>query len=163
MPSGGNKEMLNDIVEHFKGTDSGEAAPPGWEAARTRPRVLIESEDFAERWAIEAEFNAAGFDVVSCGGPSTLAHGTCTLVATGACPAVAGADVVFHRLSPFDPASAAVLESLRRAYPTTPIVVEVPQPSVPRFAELLDGCAIIAYPATPARMVAAMREAAGIS
>ena len=137
----------------------GESAPAAWEPGSTRRRVLVESEDLAERWAIDQELSAAGFDVVSCGGPSTLAGGVCTLHATGSCPAAAGADVIFHRLGPLDPGAAQVLTELKVAYPTTPIVVEIPDPDRARFADLLEGCRLVSMPAQPATMVAALKAA----
>ncbi len=138
--------------------DEGEA-PPNWDGEARKIRVLVETSDRAERSAITAELTAAGFDTVSCGGPYSLHGGECALVAGGACPAAAGADAIFHRLNPANPANREVLVALKRTYPRTPIVVEIPQPDLRRFADALDGCNILLMPAHAPAMVAAIRGA----
>ena len=138
--------------------DEGEA-PPNWDADSRKLRVLVETTDRAERLAITAELKAAGFDAVSCGGPYSLHGGECALVAGGACSAVAGADAIFHRLNPANPANREVLVALKRTYPKTPIVIEIPQPDLRRFADALDGCNILLMPAHAPAMVAAIRRA----
>lgn len=136
-----------------------EPAPPVWETTSRRLKVLVESEDMAERWAITRVFKESGFEVVACGGPHTLAGGSCRLIADGVCPTAAGADVVFHRFNLGDAAHEEVLLALKKTYPTTPIVVEIPEPQSRRFAQLLEGCQVVFMPAGRAAMVTAITQA----
>ena len=138
--------------------DEGES-PPSWDGPSARLKVLVESDDPAVRREISEELEAGGFDVASCGGPFAQHSGDCVLVRGGFCPAAADADVICHRLNPGNPACREVLVSLRRRYPRTPIVVEVPEPDLKRFADVLDGCSVVLRPADAATMVAAIRGA----
>jgi hypothetical protein len=152
--------MLEWIRQQLRITskDQGEA-PPNWDAGSQKLKVLVETNDRAERWAITEELKAAGFDTVSCGGPYSLHGGECALVAGGGCPAAAGADAIFHRLNPANPSNREVLVALKRTYPETPIVVEIPQPDLRRFSDALDGCNTVLMPADAPTMVAAIRRA----
>jgi hypothetical protein len=123
-----------------------------------RKRILVESEDRAERWAIESILRDSGFDVVACGGPHVLKGGTCPLVATGSCSALEGADAVFFRLNLPDSANEAVLRQLKRTAQTKPIVVEVPLPRVSQVAESLEGCLVLGMPAVVEDIVAAVSQ-----
>lgn len=152
---------MSEWVRHqlrIRSKDKGES-PPNWGARSQKLKVLVETSDGAERWAITEELKAAGFDTVSCGGPYSLHRGECPLVAGGACPAAASADAIFHRLNPANPANREILVALKRTYPDTPIVVEIPQPDLRRFADELDACDIVLTPADAPAMVAAIRRA----
>jgi hypothetical protein len=124
-----------------------------------RKRILVESEDRAERWAIESILRDSGFDVVACGGPHVLEGGSCPLVDTGSCSAVDAADAVFFRLNLPDSANEAVLAQLKRAVRTLPIVVEVPLPRVRQVAESLEGCQVLGMPATAEDIATAISRA----
>ena len=124
-------------------------------------RVLVESTDLAERWAVERTLRQAGFGVVSCGGPALLEDGSCPLVTCGDCPGAAAADAVFFRLNLPDEANEKVLRALRREVERRPVVVEVPGPRTSRLAQLLDGCQILPMPASASEMVEALSRALG--
>jgi len=135
--------------------DEGED-PPIWPGSSRKLRVLVETTDRVERAAINHELFAAGFESLSCGGPYSLHRGECPLLTGGGCPAAAGADAIFHRLNPANPANRAILMKLQERYPQTPIVVEIPEPDVERFATWLDGCTIVLAPADPQAFIAAV-------
>jgi len=153
--------MIEKLTRYLRlrPTHGSEPGSPGWEASSRRLKVLVESEDMAERWAITDAFKEAGFDVAACGGPYRLAAGSCSLVADGVCPTAAGADVIFHRFNLGDAAHEEVLVALKRTYPRTPIVVEIPEPQSKRFAQLLDGCQVVFMPVGGAALVAAITQA----
>jgi hypothetical protein len=133
-----------------------EATPTPTPKDPARKRILVESEDRAERWAIESILRDSGFDVVACGGPHVLKGGTCPLVATGSCSALDGADAVFFRLNLPDAANEAVLGQIKRTAQTKPIVVEVPLPRAGQVAESLEGCLVLGMPAVAEDIIAAV-------
>jgi hypothetical protein len=152
-----SKEIGRGIWRAVTGRVADGDEPPGaWPQQAPHRRVLVESADPAVRWAIANLLKEAGFSVITCGGPQSLAHAQCSLIADGDCGAAAGADVIFHRLNPSHLGERKVLEALRQAYPDKPIVVEIPRPSAGKFAELLKGCQVIYMPATRASITAAL-------
>lgn len=131
--------------------------PPGqWPDRSGAARVLVEDPDGAERWALKKLLERHGYDVLVCGGPTTLKDGQCPLVAEGSCPAAAGADVVFSHLRLTDPSSRAVVDAIRAELPDTAVVVEVEQH---RAASVPEGCAITLTPVTGKHAVEAVDSA----
>jgi hypothetical protein len=142
------------------GRNAGTDQVPAFASERGEaPRVVVESRDLAERWAIESILRRAGFEVVSCSGPEQLPSGRCPLVAGEGCPAVVEADAVFYRLDLPDAANEQVLGALNAYASRRPIVVEVPQPRARQLAELLDGCRVLSTPASGAEIVSALAAA----
>lgn len=125
----------------------------------SRKLVLVESEDAAERWAIESILRASGFDAITCGGPHVLPGGRCPLVATGSCAAFEQADAVLFRLDLPDAADAAVLEAAKAKAGSTPVVVEIPEPRTRRLDTLLSGVRLLRMPAMGEDLVEALQAA----
>lgn len=131
--------------------------PPTFEPGG-RPHVLVEATEWANREVLVKHLHEAGYAVVGCAGPEGT-DGRCALVATGECESARSADVIVQSLRHTDPRNREVLETLRRHYPETPIVVEVPTPRVEQFAEDFDGCHVVPYPATLSQLTHAVERA----
>jgi len=137
-------------------------ALPAFSAERGRaPRILVESRDLAERWAIEVILRRAGFEPASCGGPEVLPGGRCPLVAGSGCPAFTAADAVFCRLDLADAANEQILQTLKSEAGRRRVVVEVPSPRARKLAGLLEGCVVLPMPATSAAIVEAFAGVTG--
>lgn len=122
-----------------------------------RRKVLVETPDEAFAWAAERILDEAGYEVAVCYGPGNREE--CPVVAGAHCALADEANVIFfaHRLS--DERAREVLDALRDAYPDTPLCVEIPEPSVPRYAEQLDRCSIVTVPVTRRRLISSIRRA----
>lgn len=113
-----------------------------------RHRVLIENSDFGTGYSVGRLLMEEGYAVAVCEGPDCRQARRCPLVATGECDLAAKADVIVHSLDLNRPDHAEVLRALRGRYPAARIVVEIPEPSVARHRELLEGCSVLHSPAT---------------
>lgn len=122
-------------------------------------RVLVESADPGARATQSAMLRAHGYDVVSCGGPASLEDPGCPMLgADGRCPLVDQADVVLYDLDLDKPDEGAVLDALRAAYPSRPVVAELPTAKAQRNADRLAGCTTFP-PYDAARLVRGVAEA----
>jgi RimJ/RimL family protein N-acetyltransferase len=117
---------------------------PQWPPPHERPRLLVEGT--AGRWRGTVEARAAGFDVLTCPGPSSPAGRRCPRLSGGHCPLVDGADAIVVALRPGD-------ERLRRLAATYGDAASGP----PVFVVATEGAAC-----TPsAELVRQLREAVG--
>lgn len=132
-----------------------------WSSPRSgRTRVLVESSDAVEQWALETALGDAGYDVAVCDGPSY--HGApCPLIRTGDCPVAAGADVIVNRFRLCEPANQDVLRAVRSHWPATPVIIEATPQEREHHAELLAGCDVMAGPQSTAGLLAAIRSSTG--
>jgi hypothetical protein len=94
--------------------------PPFWSSERGRGRVLIENQDGAELWAHAGALQEAGYDAVTCFGPSPKERVTCPLVTGEGCQLVETADVVISTTRLAD--GGEVLAAVRRCHPHALIV-----------------------------------------
>lgn len=133
--------------------------PGSWADRTDRPRVLIEDPDGAVLSSCEEFLRRDGFDVAVCRGPQADGVHHCPLVTSGECSLTDGADVIYTALSWHDPKSREVLQAIRARHPQTPVVVEIPQPQVERFADLLAGCQLVLVPSGRASMRRALQDA----
>lgn len=122
-----------------------------------RPRVLVESSDAAEQWAMEEALRAAGYEVAVCDGPGVYGS-PCPLVQTGECALAAGADVIVNGFPLGLPDNQDVLWALQERCPATPVIVEARRHEVERYATLLEGCQIMPFSLTTAGLLSAVRE-----
>jgi hypothetical protein len=122
-----------------------------------RLRVLFESGDGGERWAARELLFEAGYDVVTCGGPPTLADGRCPEIAGEVCPAACQADVIVSSLSTRWPLGPEILSAVREEHPETPIIVEAAPGYAARHRDVLDGCEVL-YPLTAQSLLAALER-----
>ena len=106
-------------------------------------RVLVENADDRVRETQVELFRAHGCHVTSCGGPRRLPGG-CVLVEEGGCSILDEVDVVLFGLDLDRECEAAVLDAVRSAYPTVPVVLEIPRSTARRHAHRLEGCTVIA-------------------
>lgn len=127
------------------------------DANHDRPRLLVEDPSGPLADAEFEEFESAGFDVAVCTGPER-AQG-CSLVDSGHCALAEQADVILFGLTLADESRRDVVRALRRRFPATPVVVEVPlreadcEEAVPR------GCRALALPTSIQGEVWAARQA----
>jgi hypothetical protein len=102
-------------------------SPGNWRSLRPgmRPRVLVESSDAAEQWAMEEALRGAGYEVAVCDGPSVYGA-PWPLVRQGECALAAGADVIVNGLPlglegcqvmPFSVTTAGLLTAVREVAP----------------------------------------------
>lgn len=133
--------------------------PGSWPPRTGRPRVLLEDPDGAILAVTESFLSREGFDVATCSGPEEMGRRSCPLVSQGRCELVEEADVVYTSLRWSYPESRDVLQALRARHPRTPVVVEMTQPQVERFRDLLQGCYLVWVPAGREATVAAIRRA----
>lgn len=83
----------------------------------------------------------------------------CPLITSGDCALAAGADVIYTSLRWHNPDSRDVLQALRARYPSTSVVVEIPEPDVKKFADILTGCRLVPVPSGRETMLGAIRDA----
>jgi len=138
-------------------TKSPKLEPQPWRW--THPRVLIEHPDEAAGLAIASGLRYAGFAVGVCPGPRGL--GQCPLTGPEGCAPAHDADVVVCSLGYEREAAREVLHELRRRYPHTKLLVEVPATIDAELRELLEGCQVVPAPASPQQIVEAVRSIAG--
>ena len=131
--------------------------PPEFELG-SRPRVLVEASEWVNREVLVKHLHEAGYAVVGCAGPDR-ADEDCTLVATGSCAGADEADVILQSLRHTDPRNHEVLRSIRRTYPDTPIVVEVPSQRVAAFPDDFAGLHVVPHPATLEQLRKAVEKA----
>ena len=117
-------------------------------------RLVIETDDPSLAIADFVSFAAAGFDVVSCGGPDDT--DPCPAVDGRPCPLVESADVVLNQFT--DPAiRTGVVAGVRRTSPRVPMVVG----GCADIADALpDGCVPLSNAASVNGQVNAVRRAA---
>ena len=133
--------------------------PGSWSPRTGRPRVLLEDPDGAILAVTDSFLVGEGFDVATCGGPEAMGRRSCPLLSQGRCDLVEQADVVYTSLQWHHAQSRDVLQALRARHPRTPVVVEMTQPHVERFRDLLQGCYLVRVPAGRKAKVAAIRRA----
>jgi hypothetical protein len=138
-------------------TPSQKIEPQPWRWGH--PRVLVEHPDEAAGLAIAAGLRYAGFAVGVCPGPRGL--GQCPLTGPEGCATAHDADVVVCSLGYERDAAREVLHELRRRYPHTQLLVEVPDTIDAELQELLKGCHVVSTPASPEQIVEAVRSIAG--
>jgi hypothetical protein len=109
-------------------------------------RVVVEIPDAGDRWVASELLTEAGYEVVSCGGPSDLDR-SCPIEVGESCPAIAAADVVVSSLRADVARHGGILAELRSRYPDTPLIVEAPAMVAVEHADVLDGCEVV-YPFT---------------
>ncbi len=119
---------------------------PTWsDQGRGSGRVLIEAAEWHTRESLSSILSDHGFDTSTCPGPEG-ADGRCPLAAGDGCRAADEADVVVHALQAADVRNIEVLRSHRRCNPATPVIVEVPEPTVDRSPETYEGTIAVAPP-----------------
>ena len=115
-----------------------------------RRRVLLESSDGAEAHAVWRLLSRHGYDTMWCPGPSGRHVGECSLVRTGHCPLVDGADVIVNGLDQDDGNCAEVARQLERVAGArtspTPVVVVVPTRRAAEFRASLPHCEVVPGP-----------------
>jgi hypothetical protein len=111
-----------------------------------RPRVLLESPDGAEAHATWKLLSGRGYDTMWCPGPSGRHIRTCSLIRTGHCPLVDGADVIVNALDQSDGKIGEVARHLDKSASPKPVVVVTPRTSVAEFAALLPHCEVVPGP-----------------
>lgn len=121
-------------------------------------RVLVEAPEWHQRESISTFLRSQGFAPVSCPGPEG-ADGRCSLAAGHGCTAAVEADVVVHAMPHSDPRNREALRSLRRTLPDTPVVVEVPEPTLRQRADDYDGCVAVHPPVSNDELLTAIRQA----
>lgn len=125
-------------------------------AQRNRtPRVLLEIADGADRWAYARAFRAAGYEVLTCGGPTERER--CPLVDLGRCGLVETASVVVMNA---DVADVRDLLAAHATHGSPPLVLEAPESRLGELADIAppDTTTVLA-PGT-ARLVCAAADAA---
>lgn len=130
-----------------------------WPADHDAPRVLVENPDGAIRAVCERNLSQEGFQVATCGGPSTLHHGTCPLAHGGDCELAAGADVIYTGLDWHQAASRDVLRSLVARCADKAIIVEATPAAAYLVAPYADSCRTVTPPRGRAAMLDAVRSA----
>ena len=133
------------------------AEPGAWRARSDRPRVLIETHDPAVGHAFQSFLMEQGFEVAYCTGPDERV-GRCPLVHDGVCARAGEADVVFTSVQPNDEEQLEVVAGLRRHFPDTPLVVELPLPKGELVAPLPEGCEVVRKPVTRDGLLIALRR-----
>jgi hypothetical protein len=119
------------------------AAVPRFDEERhAAVRVVVEIPDAGDRWVASELLTAAGYEVVSCGGPSDL-HRACPIELGEGCPAIADADVVVSSLRADVARHGGILAGLRARYPETPLIVEAPAMVATAHADVLEGCEVV--------------------
>jgi RimJ/RimL family protein N-acetyltransferase len=94
---------------------------PSWPGAHDRPRLLVEIP--GGRWHAEAAAHTAGFQLLTCPGP-THQWSRCPALRGEPCPLAADADVIVDA-QPGQPGRS-LLEAHRRLHPSVPVCVELP-------------------------------------
>lgn len=114
-----------------------------------RPRVLLESPDGAEAQAVWSLLDRHGYDTMWCPGPSGRAS-ECSLVRTGRCPLVDGADLIVNALDRTDGKSAEVARRLDASTdgrsPSRPVVVVTTRNALAEVAASLPHCDVVPGP-----------------
>ena len=99
----------------------------------------------------------AGYSVAICPGPDSRER--CPLTGPPGCALAHGADVVVSSLGLERPEAREVLKELRLQCPGVPLIVEAAGGDEDEWQDLLRGCEVIAAPARPDRLVAAVDAA----
>ena len=115
-------------------------------APTVAPRVLVEEDDAATRHAMVTTLRAAGFDTVGCGGPDDHGNHPCPLEIGEGCTAAVEADVIFFSFRLAEQRNRLILKKIRRVNPRTPIVVEIPEPQINRYQDVLNGTTLVHSP-----------------
>lgn len=124
-----------------------------------RPRVLIEHPDESAGLEIATSLRLAGYAVTVCTGPHEL--GQCPLTGSEGCAPAHDADLVVSCLGFESDAAQEVLHALRARCPDVPLVVEVPPGTNANAYEFLSDSRMLAAPAAPEQIVAAVRATLG--
>jgi hypothetical protein len=124
----------------------------------SHPRVLVEDPDAEAGLAIASGLRFAGYAVAVCPGPR--GHGQCPLTGPAGCAPAHDADLVVCNLGYEREVAREVLRELRTHYPSTPLLVLVPQEVDEDLREVLDDCHQLPTGATPEQVVAAVRSIA---
>ena len=127
-------------------------------SAGDRPRAVVEDADPAGRRNAERELRRAGYEVLGCCGPETLARRRCPVEEGEACPAISDADLVITTLRDATGRLPRVLRRLRETHADVPTVVRAPAPVAHGLRHELVGCDV--HPVrTPIRDVLEARGA----
>jgi hypothetical protein len=105
-------------------------------------RVVVEIPDPGDRWVASKLLTEAGYEVVSCGGPSDLDQ-RCPIELGEGCPAIADADVVVSSLRADVVRHGGILAGVRARYPDTPLIVEAPAMVAAAHPDVLAGCEVV--------------------
>lgn len=134
-----------------------------WKVGEGRPRVHIEDHDPERFMNVVRALHDAGFEIGPfCGGPHFNDSGTdpfcCPFVESGECNAVDEADVILFRYGLESRENVELLDRLLHGPRPRRVVVETPPATAASHAVLLEGCRVLAAPATVADIVAAVRQ-----
>lgn len=121
--------------------------------------MLVEHPDEAMGLAIASGLRHAGYAVGVCPGPA--GHAACPLTGPAGCAPAHDADLVVCSLGYESEPARDVLRELRRRYPDTPLLVEVPGDIDADLRSLLEGCARLPAPVTPEQIVTAVEHVSG--
>jgi hypothetical protein len=122
----------------------------------SHPRVLVEDPDEQAGLAIASGVRLAGYAVAVCPGPR--GHGQCPLTGPAGCAPAHAADLVVCNLGYEHEVAREVLRELHARYPSTPLLVVVPQEIDGDLRKVLDGCHQLPPGATPEQVVAAVQS-----
>jgi NAD(P)H-hydrate repair Nnr-like enzyme with NAD(P)H-hydrate dehydratase domain len=118
------------------------------------PRVLVEHASASEGLEIASALRRRGFDVALCSGPDSRC--SCPLVEHDECALVDGADVIVAALGLGRSDQREVTAALRFRRQSKPVVLLAPADQVERWPELAEGCRVVADPASPDVVAAAV-------
>lgn len=130
----------------------------GWDGTSGQPRVLVEADDSAVAWAMEATLERAGYEVATCAGPSPEAP--CALVETGACDLQAGADVIVNCIDGDARDGRPLAHQTIETYPDHRLVVDVTRLNQ-GDGTVPDGATPLVSPWSGAKLVEAVDAAIG--
>lgn len=134
--------------------------PPVWSPRHGRYRVLVEARDGTWRREVVSALEAAGYEVIACGGPDPSHDRSCPVVEGGRCPTSPHADVVVcdvdagdreHRELPV-----AVAHELRAG--ATVIALLTPELE-DRYRHELEGCRRLHHPVGTGELLGAVAAA----
>jgi EmrB/QacA subfamily drug resistance transporter len=130
-------------------------------SGRARGRVLLETADAAEAWAVRRILGRAGYEVAWCPGPEGESERSCPLVTSGTCPLVDRADAVVSTLSVDHGRSREVLEALATRGSMLPVIVSCTPFQGRSWPSSLQGLRPLTVPVTPTKLLAALDAAVG--
>ncbi len=113
------------------------------------PRVLVEHPDEKLGMEIASGLRYAGYAVGICPGPR--GHERCPLTGPAGCAPAHDADLIVSSLGLEREPAREILAEMRRRYPETPLLVELPPDADAELRALLDGCHVLNAPVTPSR------------
>lgn len=127
-----------------------------WSDDGSSTRVLIEADDHALSWAMQATLERAGYEVETCPGPSSTRR--CALLDSGRCELQAGADVIVNCLAGDARNGHPLARRTIEATPACPLILDVTDPE---RAGAPEGTAVLIRPWNGPELVDAVRAATG--